>query len=133
MVMTCSNLKSGIIYGNRPSLLVDFKIEKGGVVQGIGFALSEEFIFNNGAIQNPDFRDYKIPLCASIPEKHSFFVETNEPAGPFGAKGIGEPTMNPTAPTIANAIYNAIGTRGKSLPITPEKILKALSEKNKGR
>jgi len=58
-------------------------------------------------------------------------VETDEKDGPFGAKGIGEPGLVPTAPAIANAIYDAVGVRIKDLPITPEKVLKALKEKEK--
>jgi xanthine dehydrogenase molybdenum-binding subunit len=58
-------------------------------------------------------------------------VETNDSFGPFGAKGIGEPGLVPTAPAIANAIYDAVGVRIKDLPITPEKVLAALKEKNK--
>ncbi len=59
------------------------------------------------------------------------FVETDDPAGPFGAKGVGEPGLVPTAPAIANAIYDAIGVRIRDLPITPEKIVMALKEKAK--
>ncbi|MFC1951582.1 xanthine dehydrogenase family protein molybdopterin-binding subunit [Chloroflexota bacterium] len=106
---------------------------EGGIVQGMGYALSEEYIVDKGVMLNPGFRDYKMPLVAGIPKIHHFWIETNEPAGPFGAKGIGEPAMNPTAPAISNAIYNAVGVRIKDLPITSEKILKALKEKNKGK
>lgn len=76
----------------------------------------------------PNFTDYKIPLCGGIPKTHSIFVETDDPEDPFGAKSIGEPAINPTAPAIANAIYNAVGVRIKDLPIAPAKILRALSE-----
>jgi len=58
-------------------------------------------------------------------------IETNDPFGPFGAKGVGEPGLVPTAPAIANAIYDAVGVRIKDLPITPEKVLAALKEKKK--
>lgn len=106
---------------------------EGGVVQGMGYALSEDYIMDKGTILNPNFTDYKIATTSSIPRIHSFFIETNEPAGPFGGKSIGEAAMNPTAVAIANAIYNAVGVRIRDLPITPEKILKALREKNKQR
>jgi CO/xanthine dehydrogenase Mo-binding subunit len=101
---------------------------EGGVVQGIGYALSENYLWQEGRILNPNFTDYKIPLCGGTPRIHSIFVETDDPEGPFGAKSIGEPAINPTAPAIANAIYNAIGVRINDLPITPAKILKALSQ-----
>ena len=67
-----------------------------------------------------------------MPPVETVIVETDEKDGPFGAKGIGEPGLVPTAPAIANAIYDAVGVRIKDLPITPEKILKALKEKEKG-
>ncbi|MBA7704384.1 4-hydroxybenzoyl-CoA reductase subunit alpha [subsurface metagenome] len=104
---------------------------EGGVVQGMGYALSEDYFWEEGKLLNPNFTDYKIPACIGIPRIHSFWVETNEPGGPFGGKSIGEAAMNPTAVAIANAVYNAVGVRIKDLPITPEKILRALKEKNK--
>ena len=81
---------------------------------------------------NDGFLDYKIPTIGDIPEIETILIETDDPHGPFGAKGIGEPGLVPTAPAIANAIFNAVGIMVKELPITPEKILKALKEK-KGR
>jgi len=78
-------------------------------------------------VQNPDFRDYKIPTAPElgIPIELEY-VETADEAGPFGAKGVGEPGLVPTAPAIANAVFDAIGVRVRDLPITPEKILRAL-------
>ena len=102
---------------------------EGAVVQGIGYALMEGLTLQNGRVVNDGFLDYKIPTIGDIPEIKTILVETGDPHGPFGAKGIGEPGLVPTAPAIANAIYNAIGIRIKELPITPEKILKALKEK----
>ena len=116
------------------SMLSEGQIE-GGVVQAIGYALTEEIVFDNqGKITNPNFGDYRIytALDAAIPVK-SFFVEPIDPKGPFGAKGLGECTMIPTPPAIANAIYDAVGVRIKELPITPEKILKLLEEKGRNR
>ncbi|MDP2931007.1 MAG: xanthine dehydrogenase family protein molybdopterin-binding subunit [Chloroflexota bacterium] len=101
---------------------------EGGVVQGVGFALAENYIWGDGRVLNPNFTDYKIPLSQGIPDVHSYWVEQPNPGSPYGAKGIGEPVLNPIAPAIANAVYNAIGVRIKELPITPEKILKALKE-----
>jgi len=105
---------------------------EGGVVQGMGYALGEDYIWRNGVVRNPNFRDYKIPAFVGVPRIHCYWVETDEPAGPYGGKSIGEAAMNPTAVAIANAVYDAVGVRIKDLPLTPEKILKALKEKNEG-
>lgn len=101
---------------------------EGGVIQGVGFALMEKLHLKEGRVENNNFLDYKIPTSGDIPEIETILVETEDPAGPFGAKGIGEPGLVPTAPAIGNAIYDAIGVRFKELPITPEKILKALKK-----
>lgn len=102
---------------------------EGAVVQGIGYALMEGLILENGKVINDGFLDYKIPTIGDIPEIETILIETDDPNGPFGAKGIGEPGLVPTAAAIANAIYHATGIRMKELPMTPEKILKALREK----
>lgn len=103
---------------------------EGACSQGIGFALTEELILKDGKSLNPNFLDYKIMTSMDAPGMKVELVEPYDPDGPFGAKGIGEPGLVPTAPAIANAIYNAIGVRVNKLPITAEKILAAL--KNKG-
>ncbi len=103
----------------------------GGAAMGIGYALTEQLVLKNGKVINPDFRDYKILTAADIPNIEAVVVETDDPSGPFGAKGIGEPGLVPTAPAIANAVYDAVGVRIKDLPITPEKVLAALKEKTK--
>jgi xanthine dehydrogenase molybdenum-binding subunit len=101
----------------------------GGIAQGVGYALYEEIKTEEGRILNPGFTDYKLPTAADLDFPIELeFVETNDPTGPFGAKGAGEPGMVPTAPAIANAIYDAVGVRIHDLPITPEKVLKALQE-----
>jgi CO/xanthine dehydrogenase Mo-binding subunit len=82
-----------------------------------------------GKVLNSDLMDYKIFTALDMPETRVFLIEPIDPTGPFGVKGIGEPALVPTAPAIANAIYNAIGVRVKELPLLPEKILKALEEK----
>ena len=104
----------------------------GGGLQGIGYAMGERMIFEKGVLKNGNFLDYKMPTAKDVPPVQAVIVETDEQDGPFGAKGIGEPGLVPTAPAIANAIYDAVGVRIKDLPITPEKILKALKEKEKG-
>jgi CO/xanthine dehydrogenase Mo-binding subunit len=102
----------------------------GALAQGIGYALYEEVRSQEGRIMNPNFRDYKIPTIHEMDFPIDLeFIETNDSFGPFGAKGVGEPGLVPTAPAIANAIYNAVGIRIRDLPITPEKILEALKRK----
>jgi xanthine dehydrogenase molybdenum-binding subunit len=101
----------------------------GGAAMGIGYALTEQLVLKNGKVINPDFRDYKILTASDIPNIEAIVVETDDPSGPFGAKGIGEPGLVPTAPAIANAIYDAVGVRIKDLPITPERVLAALKVK----
>ncbi|HJO38201.1 MAG: xanthine dehydrogenase family protein molybdopterin-binding subunit [Vicinamibacterales bacterium] len=99
----------------------------GGLAQGVGYALYEEVRTEQGRILNPSFTDYKIPTTHEMGfPVHLEFIETDDPAGPFGAKGVGEPGLVPTAPAIANAIYDAVGVRIRDLPITPEKVLRAL-------
>lgn len=104
----------------------------GGVAQGIGYALLEEIELQNGKIKNPAFSSYLIPTALDVPEIEAFFVEEAEDTGPYGAKGLGEPAMLPTVAAVINAIDDAVGVRITSLPATPEKILKALAEKEKG-
>ncbi len=108
---------------------VEGQIE-GGVSIGLGFALSEEVLLERGRITNPNFMQYKIFSALDMPKIDSLIVEVHEATGPFGAKGIGEPGLLPTAPAVANAIYDALGVRIKTLPITPDKVLKALKEKS---
>ncbi len=103
----------------------------GGGLQGIGYALGERMIFEKGVLKNGNFLDYKMPTAKDVPPVQAVIVETDEQDGPFGAKGIGEPGLVPTAPAIANAIYDAVGVRIRDLPITPEKVLRALQEKEK--
>jgi len=109
---------------------VEGQIE-GGTVQGIGMALMEEQIIREGITLNPDLTGYLIPTSMDTPRFTTQLVENEDSEGPFGAKGIGEPATIATAPAIANAIYDAIEVRIYHLPITPEKILKALKEEKK--
>ncbi len=101
---------------------------QGGVAQGIGYSLTEEVVFDQGKIVNPHFLDYKILTALDMPTVKTINVETIDPEGPFGAKGVAEPGLVPTAAAIANAVYNAVGVRIKDLPITPEKVLQAIEE-----
>jgi CO/xanthine dehydrogenase Mo-binding subunit len=111
-------------------MLVEGQLE-GSVVGGMGQALYEEVITEKGQVLNPSFLDYGIPTAMEIPSITSVEVETNDPEGPFGAKESGEGTQLAPAPAIINAIYDAIGVRFKSLPVTPEKVLEALRKKGK--
>jgi CO/xanthine dehydrogenase Mo-binding subunit len=102
----------------------------GALVQGVGYALSEEYKTDKGKNLNPNFLDYKILSAPDLDFPIEIeCIETQDGYGPFGAKGVGEPGLVPTAPAIANAVYDAIGIRIRDLPITPEKILAALEEK----
>ena len=101
----------------------------GAIAQGVGYALYEEVQTMKGKILNPNFRDYKIPTIHEMNFPIELdFIETNDTFGPFGAKGVAESGLVPTAPAIANAIYNAVGVRIRDLPITPEKILESLKK-----
>lgn len=104
----------------------------GGVVQGMGYALLEEVGLDRGRIKNASLSSYLVPTMMDAPQIEPIIVEEPEPSGPFGAKGVGEPALLPTAPAILNAIYDAVGVRITSLPATPEKILAALKAKENG-
>ena len=102
---------------------------EGSVVMGLSNTLFEEFKMEKGRILNDTLADYKLATILDMPKIATFLIETNHEEGPFGAKGVGEPAAAPTAPAIANAIYDAVGVRIKDLPITPQKILEALKRK----
>jgi CO/xanthine dehydrogenase Mo-binding subunit len=102
---------------------------EGGVAQAIGFALTENFrIDDNGAVVNPDLRNYRIPAFADIPRTEVLLVESHDSVGPMGAKGIAESNVNPVAPALANALHDATGIRYRELPFTPERIYRRLTE-----
>ncbi len=102
----------------------------GGLVQGFATVLYEDMRFSDkGKLLNPNFTDYKIPTVHDIPEKMvPIIIETAQPDGPYGARGVGEHTMIPCAPMIGNAIKDALNVRIKSMPLTAEKIV--MSQKN---
>ena len=105
---------------------------EGAVAMALGYALSEEVKFDDqGRVRNPGFVDYKVMSTLDMPHMETILVEDTEYTGPFGAKSAGEVPTNGMAPAIANAIYDALGIRIRSLPITPEKILQALDELKK--
>ena len=107
---------------------VEGQIE-GAFVQGMGFALTEEMVWDGGHLSNPSMMDYKAPTSADAPyEINSIIVEAPEPDGPYGAKGVGEIGMNVVAAAIANAVAAATGARLNRLPLTPERVLRKMLE-----
>jgi len=105
---------------------VEGQIE-GSASQGIGYALSEEYVFGpDGSLLNDDLMDFRMPTSLDHPEFDVVLIEDRRDAGPFGAKGVGEPGLIPTAAAIANAIYDAVGVRCRQLPITPERLVREM-------
>jgi CO/xanthine dehydrogenase Mo-binding subunit len=100
----------------------------GGGAMGVGFALTEDLLVENGRIMNSSFTDYRLLRACDVPEIVPIIVESHEPTGPYGAKGVGEGCMVNVASAIANAIYHATGVRLTDLPMTPEVILQGLRE-----
>jgi len=113
-------------------LLVEGQVE-GSVYMGIGEALMEAQVFRKGLHKQPSLLDYKSPTTLETPEIHTILVETDDPEGPFGAKEAGQGPLLPVLPAIANAIHDAVGVRVDEVPISPERILKALELKRQGK
>jgi 4-hydroxybenzoyl-CoA reductase subunit alpha len=113
-------------------LLVEGQVE-GSVYMGIGEALMEEQVFRKNLHKHPSMLDYKSPTTLETPEIHTILVETDDREGPFGAKEAGQGPLLPVIPAIANAIHHALGIRIDEVPITPDKILKALDLKRAGK
>jgi CO/xanthine dehydrogenase Mo-binding subunit len=99
---------------------------EGGVVMGMGMALTENFIVEDGVIFTDRMARYRIPSIMQTPKIQSIIVEHPVSAGPYGAKGVGEIVSIPTAPAITNAIYNAVSVRITSLPVDQEEILRQI-------
>lgn len=108
--------------------LVEGQID-GGFAMGLGYALYEDLGVKKGEIANNKFSKYIIPTSMDMPTIQKFIIEDPETSAPYGAKGIGEPVMVPVAPAILNAIYDAVGVRLTSLPASPDKVLKAIKQK----
>jgi CO/xanthine dehydrogenase Mo-binding subunit len=102
---------------------------EGAVVQGLGYALSEELAVEDGRVTRAHFGDYKIPGMPDIPILKTVVLESENGPGPYNAKGIGENPIGPVAPAIANAVADAVGVRIRELPITAEKVYRALTER----
>ena len=104
---------------------------QGGVVQGIGMALNEEYIYNQkGRMENPGFLDYRMPVASDLPMIETIIVEVPNPKHPYGVRGVGEVGIVPPIPAVANAIHDAVGIRLREAPMSPVKVLKALNQKN---
>jgi CO/xanthine dehydrogenase Mo-binding subunit len=99
---------------------------EGGAAMGLGYALLEDVQIVNGVTVTPSFAEYLLPTASDIPATKAIILESGTGLGPFGAKGIGEPSLTPVAPAIANAVANAIGARVPQLPLTPERVLEAI-------
>ncbi len=107
---------------------------EGSLAMGIGYTFMENLQFDKkGRPANGNFANYRLPRAIGIPPMESILIETNDPQGPFGAKGMGEAALLPTSAAIANAIYDAVGIRLKELPFTPDKIIAALKEKEQSK
>ena len=106
---------------------------QGGAVQGIGWALNEEYIYDeNGTLQNPGFLDYRVPVASDVPFIGTEIVEVPNPNHPYGVRGIGEVPIIPPIAAISNAIHDAIGIRLREQPMSPPKVLKAIREAGNG-
>jgi len=108
-------------------MMIEQQVE-GAVVQGVGYAIMEEVILENGITMTPGFTKFLIPTSLDAPDCITCIVESQGEKGPYGAKGVGEGAIIPTAVAVVNAVYDAIGVRITDLPITPEKILAALEK-----
>jgi CO/xanthine dehydrogenase Mo-binding subunit len=107
---------------------------QGGVAQGIGWALNEEYIHNRkGVMENPSFLDYRIPVASDLPMIETIIVEVPNPAHPYGVRGVGEVGIVPPIPAIANAIAQATGCRLQELPMSPVRVLEAINRQGSGR
>ena len=102
---------------------------EGAVLNGISFALTEEYLFDNrGRMLNPNFNYYKIFSTRDLPEIKTILVPTYEPTGPYGAKSVSEISINGPIPAISNAIYDAVGIRLRRTPFTPDRVLETLGD-----
>ena len=100
---------------------------QGGAAQGVGWALNEEYIYDDqGRMENPGFLDYRIPVASDLPMIEAVMVEVANPTHPFGVRGVGEVPIIPPMAAIANAIEDAVGVRMTILPMSPPKVLAAL-------
>lgn len=105
--------------------------DEGAVMFGIGHTMMEEMIYHDGQLVNPNLIDYRVPHFGDVPEKfETILLENRNGPGPYGSKGMGEGGLLPVAPAVANAVYDAVGVRIRDLPLTPEKVWRALHGKS---
>ena len=104
---------------------------QGGVAQGIGWALNEEYFYDEkGMLRNSALLDYRMPTCLDLPQIETIVVEVPNPDHPLGARGVGEIAIVPPMAAVANAIYHAVGVRMTELPMSPPRVLKAMLAKS---
>ena len=106
---------------------------EGSVYMALGEALYEQHTFRDGLLDSTSVLDYKTPTTLEMPEVHTSLVETIDPNGPFGAKEAGQGPLLPVVPAVANALHDAISVRIDEVPITPDKVLRALDLVAKGK
>jgi CO/xanthine dehydrogenase Mo-binding subunit len=106
---------------------------EGSVYMAIGEALMEEQVFRKGVHKIPSLLEYKSPTFLEMPEVDTMLIESLDPEGPYGAKEAGQGPLLPVLPALANAVYDALGVRIDEIPITPEKVLKALELRDRGQ
>src|SRR5207245_2032260 len=100
---------------------------QGGLVQGIGWALNEEYFYDDrGILRNSGLLDYRMPTCLDLPMIETIIVEVPNPSHPLGIRGVGEVGIIPPLAAVANAIYHAVGVRMTELPMSPPRLLKAM-------
>jgi len=103
---------------------------QGGVAQGIGWGLNEEYFYDEqGVMRNASFLDYRMPTCLDLPFIDTVMVEVPNPGHPYGVRGVGEVPIVPPPAALANAIYRAVGVRMRELPMSPGRIVAALQRK----
>jgi CO/xanthine dehydrogenase Mo-binding subunit len=106
---------------------------QGGVVQGIGWGLNEEYAYNDrGVMTNASFLDYRMPTCLDLPMIDTLIVEVPNPGHPYGVRGVGEVPIVPPPAALANAIYRAAGVRLRQLPMSPGRVVRAILDKKEG-
>jgi CO/xanthine dehydrogenase Mo-binding subunit len=98
---------------------------------GLGMAMREELVYDDGNLLNGNLWDYRVPRTTDLPELRTVVVERGDGVGPYGAKGGGEGSLNPVAAAIANAVQRAVGVRLREAPFTPERVWRALQERDR--
>jgi xanthine dehydrogenase molybdenum-binding subunit len=104
----------------------------GGAAQGIGWALNEEYVYNDrGEMTNASYLDYRMPTCLDLPMIDTVMVEVPNPGHPYGVRGVGEVPIVPPPAALANAIYRAVGVRMRQLPMSPGRIVARLTSRDR--